>query len=69
MDPNMTPENRPVVRRRRKRSKLQTFKEAYLPAVLAAGVIVLIIVFISSSIGNSNKKKQDAMHPAFLVNH
>ena len=61
MDPNMTPENRPVVRRRRKRSKLQTFKEAYLPAVLAAGVIVLIIVFISSSIGNSNKKKQDAL--------
>lgn len=54
-----TPENRPVHRRRRKRSKLQVFKEAYLPPILAAGIIILIIVFISSSVASANKKKQE----------
>ncbi len=61
MSSNITPENRPVMRRRRRRSKMKIFKEAYLPAVLAAGVIVLVIVFISGAIGNANKQKQDAL--------
>ena len=67
MNPNITPENRPTVHRRRKRSKMKTFKEAYLPAVLAAGVIVLIIIFISGSIGNTNKKKQDALEASIAA--
>ena len=67
MNPNITPENRSPMPRRRKRSKMKTFKEAYLPAVLAAGVIVLIIVFISSSIGNANKKKQDALEASIAA--
>lgn len=61
MSSNITPENRPVMRRRRRRSKMKIFKEAYLPAVLAAGVIVLVIVFISGAVGNANKQKQDAL--------
>lgn len=59
MSSNYTPDNRPVMRRRRKRSKMKIFKEAYLPAVLAAGVVVLIIVFISGAIGSTNKKNQE----------
>lgn len=69
MNSNFTPENRPTAHRRRKRSKLKTFKEAYLPAVLAVGVIVLIIVFISGSIGNANKKKQDALEASIAADN
>ena len=61
MSSNITPENRPVVRRRRKRSKMKIFKEAYLPAILAAGIVVLVIVFISGVIGNTNQEKQDKL--------
>lgn len=67
MNSNITPENRPVTHRRRKRSKLKTFKEAYLPAVLAVGVVILIVVFICGSIGNANKKKQDALEASIAA--
>ncbi len=59
MDYNITPENRPPIRRRRKRSKMKIFKEAYLPVILAAGVLILIVIFIIGSISNTNKKKQE----------
>jgi len=51
--------NRPVNPRRKKRSKFQIFKEAYLPVIIAALALVLIIVFIVGAVSRSNKKKQD----------
>lgn len=55
MEENMTPnpdENVPATppRRRRKRSKWQIFKEAYLPVVIAIVALILIVVFIVGSV-------------------
>jgi len=50
---------RPVNPRRRKRSRLQTFKEAYLPAILAGAALLLILIFIIGSIARSAQKKKD----------
>lgn len=61
MHSNPTPENRPVNHRRRKPSKFKIFKEAYLPAILALGVVVLMVVFIVGAIGNANDQTQDAL--------
>lgn len=44
MSPNDIPRSAPS--RRRRRSKMQIFKEAYLPTIILAVTIVLIIVFI-----------------------
>lgn len=40
-------------RRRRKKSKLQIFKEAYLPAILAGLTLVMLIYFCAGAIGNA----------------
>ena len=57
MDEIQTPsqENQPVapVRRRRKRSKWQNFKEAYLPVIIAGAAVVLCISFIAGSVGRN----------------
>lgn len=63
MDENMNPkpnENVPSTppRRRRKRSKWQNFKEAYLPVIIAALALILIISFIVGSV-NRGKKPDD----------
>ena len=50
---------RPVNPRRRKRSPLQTFKEAYLPAILAGVALLLILIFIIGSVTRSAQKKKD----------
>lgn len=42
--------NRPVNPRRKPRSKIQIFKEAYLPAVIAGVALLLIVIFIIGSI-------------------
>jgi len=47
---------RPVNPRRRKRSKFKTFKEAYLPVIIAAAAVVLIIVFIIGAVNDGPKK-------------
>ncbi len=39
--------------RRRKRTKMQNFKEAYLPVILLALVVLLIAIFVISSIRNA----------------
>ena len=49
---------RPVNPRRRKRSKLQTFKEAYLPVVIAAAAVLLIVIFIVGSVSRANEQKR-----------
>ena len=38
--------NRPPVRKRRKKTKMQIFKEAYLPLLMPVGVVILIIGLI-----------------------
>ena len=45
-------------RRRRRKSKLQIFKEAYLPTVLALLSLVLVLVFIAGAIGNAIDRKR-----------
>lgn len=49
---------RPVNPRRRKRSKLQIFTEAYLPVVIILLALILIIIFIAGSVSRSKQKKE-----------
>lgn len=62
MPGSQNPDRRPVNPRRKKRSKLQTFKEVYLPALVAGAVILLILILIISGIARSirNKKANEA---------
>lgn len=53
MDEQRNEEIRPVNPRRRKRSKMQIFKEAYLPVVIAGAALLLIVIFIIGSISRS----------------
>lgn len=57
MDEQRTNENRPVNPRRRPRSKIQVFKEAYLPVVIAGAAVLLIIIFIIGSITRAVEKR------------
>lgn len=53
----------PVRRPRRKRSKFQIFKEAYLPLVIVALAAVLVVTFVIGSIGrlvDKNKAEKEA---------
>ena len=45
-------------RRRRKKTKVQIFKEAYLPAILLCLTFVLVLTFVIGSIGNAIKLKK-----------
>lgn len=54
-DPQPDPNN---PRRRRKKSKVQIFKEAYLPAILACLTLVLLLSFTVGAISNGIKQKQ-----------
>ena len=45
-------------RRRRKKSKLQIFKEAYLPAILAVLTLVMILSFCVGALGNAIDRKK-----------
>ena len=49
---------RPVNPRRKKRSKAQIFKEAYLPVVIAGLAVILILVFIIGSISRGVQKNR-----------
>lgn len=53
-NPTQNTKDNPV-RRRRKRTKWQNFKEAYLPVIIFAAVIALIVFFIASSFSRANK--------------
>ena len=48
----------PVRRQRRKRSKFQIFKEAYLPFVIVLLAVILVITFIIGSVSRVNAKKK-----------
>lgn len=49
---------RPANPRRRKRTQLEIFKEAYLPVLIAGVAVLLIIIFIIGSISRSIQKRQ-----------
>lgn len=50
MDEQQNTPKRPVNPRRRKRSQLEIFKEAYLPVVIGCAALLLILIFIIGSI-------------------
>lgn len=59
----------PPRRRRRKRSKWQNFKEAYLPVIIAAVALILIVTFVVGSItrgkdSDSGKKPGASTEPS-----
>ncbi len=61
----MQPQDNPTPRtpnpRRRRRTKLQIFKEAYLPTIILALTVVFVIVFI---VGGSARRNQDTTQPS-----
>lgn len=59
MDEQQNKMPRPVNPRRRKRSQMQIFKEAYLPVIIAGAAVLLIIIFIIGSISRSIQKRND----------
>lgn len=68
MEQNET--SRPVNPRRRKRSQMQIIKEAYLPVIIAALALVLIIIFIVGSISRAvqrNKLEKEASIAASIA--
>ena len=46
MEENRNNAQNPAVPRRRKKSKMQIFKETYLPFVILAVAVILILIFI-----------------------
>ena len=55
LNPEPDPNN---PRRRRRKSKVQIFKEAYLPAILACLTLILVLSFVIGSIGNALKQRK-----------
>lgn len=58
MEEQMNESNRPVNSRRKKRTKMQIFKETYLPVIIAGIAIILIIIFIIGSITRAVQKRK-----------
>lgn len=57
-EPNVNPVQPTPQKRRRKKSKLQIFKEKYLPFLIMGVALILIIVFISGSINRRKDLEQ-----------
>ena len=55
-------------RRRRKRTMWQNFKEAYLPVIIVAVVVVLIISFIVGSVARANEDRNESTEPSGQTN-
>lgn len=62
MDERQDKQTPPVNPRRRKRSQVEIFKEAYLPAIIACTALLLIVIFIIGSIarGINNRNAEAA---------
>lgn len=58
MDEYQVPSPRPINPRRRRRTKMDIFKESYLPVVLVAATIIFIIVTIIGASVQNIKRKQ-----------
>lgn len=55
---------RPSRPRRRKRSKMQIFKESYLPAIIAGAALLMVVIFIVGSVSRGiarRKAEKDAI--------
>lgn len=58
MDEMQNNESRPVNPRRRRRSKMDIFKESYLPVIIAGFTLVFVLVtIIGSAVQNSERKR------------
>lgn len=58
MEEQFNEPQRPVNPRRRRRSRLQIFKETYLPAIIICIAVILTIVFIIGSITRASQRKK-----------
>ena len=58
MDEQFNQPQRPVNPRRKPRTKMQIFKESYLPVVIIAMAAILVIVFIAGSATRASQKKK-----------
>lgn len=58
MEEQRNDENRPVNPRRKRKTKVQIFKETYLPVIIAGVALILIIVFIIGSITRAVQKNR-----------
>lgn len=58
MDEMRKDSSRPVNPRRRKRSQMQIFKEAYLPIIIAGIAVLLIIIFIIGSVSRAIERRK-----------
>ena len=58
MDEKQTPPVQATTPKRRPKSKLQRFKEKYLPFLIAGVALILIIIFIAGSIGLKKDRAQ-----------
>ena len=59
MDENMNEiPQRPSNPRRRKRSKVQIFKESYLPAIIAGAALVMVLIFIIGSVSRGISRRK-----------
>lgn len=58
MDEMKNDSSRPVNPRRRKRSQMQVFKEAYLPIIIAGIAVLLIIIFIIGSVSRAIERRK-----------
>ena len=59
MEEQFNNSNPPVNPRRKKRSKMQIFKETYLPVIIGGVAIILIIIFIIGSITRGPTRSSD----------
>ncbi len=70
MDEQFNENPRPVNPRRRKRSRMQIFKEVYLPVIVAGVAVLMILVFIVGSIVRAvqkNKAEEEASIAASIA--
>lgn len=58
MDDQQSNKARPVNPRRKKRSQLQVFKEAYLPVVIACIALLLILIFIIGAVSRGIQRSK-----------
>ena len=71
MDDRISQSKITTTRRRKKRSKIQIFKETYLPLIIAATALLLVFIFIIGSITraaqHSAAKKQSAINSSIAA--
>lgn len=62
MEEQYNASDRPMNPRRKQRSKVQVFKETYLPAIIAGVALILIVIFVIGSITRAVQKNRYEKH-------